>query len=72
MTWQYNKIRMFMYKRGDKFSVRVIVNEFAASVTFVDIVVPDNTPNAVKDAFLDEAENAVTLKLDNDGRQYGY
>lgn len=68
-----DRMRVFEYKRGDEYSVKVVVNERGSSTTFIDITVPDNTPNKVKDAFLEEAEKAIIIQLDKEEySQYGY
>jgi len=66
-----DRTRVFVYKRGDQFSVDVVVNELAASVVFSNIVTPENSPAAVKELFLEEAEKAVTKQLEGDNYAQG-
>lgn len=64
------QIRIFTYKRGDTHSCKVIVNEFAGSLVFDSIVVPNNTPQKVKEKFLEEAEVAVLKIMDGESVLY--
>jgi hypothetical protein len=59
-----NAYRVFEYKRGDAYSCRVTINEAIGSCSFSDIKFPDNTPQDVKEAFLEEAEAAALLEVE--------
>ena len=66
---------VFEYKRGDTFSVKIVVNTTTATVTYHAITYPDNCPEEVKKRFLEEAEKAVEIKLaelDDQGVMYGH
>jgi len=55
-------ITMYRFKRGDVFSVDVIVSN-GESITFANIVKPDDTPNQVVEKLLEDAERAVLVQL---------
>lgn len=64
-------MRIFQYSRNDNsdkehFKCLVILNMYSGSVCFNEIVVPTNTPENVKRAFLEEAEKAVFSILDKE------
>ena len=56
-----SNVRIFKYKRGETWSVVIIVNPFSGLV-YDKLSYPPNTPDKLKGMFLDEAEAAV-LKI---------
>ena len=63
--------RMFDYYRGNEYHCEIVVNPYIGNVVFTKINVPENTPKEIKQEFLDEAEQAVLLKIDEELNYYG-
>lgn len=68
-----DKPMLFEYKRGDKFSTTVAIND-AGGVTYHNTTYPSGVTSTIKEAFLAEAEEAIMRKLitmdDNDGADF--
>ena len=63
-------ITMYRFKRGDTYSVDVIVSN-GESITYANIVKPEDTPTAVVEQLLEDAERAVLVKLNQkEGEKY--
>jgi len=63
-------LQLFKYKRGEEFSVEVVVND--NTLAYHNIVVPAGTDINIKAKLLEEAETAVLKKLEEDNEtQYG-
>lgn len=65
-------MRIFEYKRGDEYSCQIVINEFAGSLVFSKITVPNNTAQTVKAKFLEEAELAALREVEKSGTFSGY
>lgn len=58
-------IRLFEFKRGSKFKCIVVVRDGAVD-GYIDTSFPDDCSQEVSDAFLAEAETAVTKRLERE------
>ena len=57
--------KMFIFKRGTEYAVTVIVAN-NDSMTFCNIIYPDNTPEDVIEQLLNDAETATLKQLEGE------
>jgi hypothetical protein len=56
--------KFFEYKRGDEFSCYICISLNGSEITFQNFKFPATATEAVREAFLEEAEVAAIAKLE--------